>query len=91
MFLTKLGLKISISEYSIDDQEDVTFRDRKWVPNYGTIYTKLIQDTYNIVTGRHPGREETYSAIARKYFWPGMSQQVRQFTGNCDSYRSNKA
>ena len=34
--------------------------------------------------GGHPGRDATFTLIARQFFWPNMSKDIRQFTRNCD-------
>jgi hypothetical protein len=60
------------------------YRDRKWVPGDAFLRTSIIAETHNSPAAGHPGRENTYSILARTYFWPGMSSNIRQFIQNCD-------
>jgi hypothetical protein len=46
--------------------------------------TSINAETHNSPAAGHPGRENTYSILARIYFWPGMSSDIRQFIENCD-------
>lgn len=67
------------------------FRDREWVPNGCNLRTKIIQSTHDSPLSGHPGREITYALIARQFFWPGMSKDIRRFVENCDGCGRNKA
>jgi hypothetical protein len=58
--------------------------NRKWVPSDAFLRTSIIAETHNSPATGHPGRENTYSILARTYFWPGMSSNIRQFIQNCD-------
>jgi hypothetical protein len=88
---SKLALQISLSECSVDEQGHLWFRGRRWVPDYGTMRTQIIQTFHDSAVGGHPGRELTYAGLAREYYWPCMSNDVRRFCSNCDSCGANKA
>lgn len=90
-FPTELHLKVSISECSISDTDDLLFRGRRWVPNSDSLRTQLIQTTHDSVLHGHPGREVTYALVARLFYWPGMARDIRTFVENCDSCGRNKA
>lgn len=82
-FPVDLKLQVSISECDINDGL-LRFRERYWIPSYEPLCTKLIQQTHDSVLGGHPGRDATFSATARQFFWPNQSEQVRRFVKNCD-------
>jgi hypothetical protein len=84
-------LKISITECALSAKEDLLFRDRRWVPSTGNLRTRIIQRIHDSVVGGHPGREATYAFVARQFFWPGMSMNVRDFTDACDGCGRNKS
>ena len=90
-FPPELRLKTSISECGISASDKLTFRDRVWVPNGLNLRTRVLQEVHDSTTHAHPGREVMYAIVARQYYWPGLSRDLRQLIGNCDSYRSNKA
>ena len=83
-FSSDLRIKVSISECSISNQGNLLYRERKWVPNYEPLRTKIIQLCHDSPLTAHPGRDGTLATVLRQYFWPNMSQDVRQFTRNCD-------
>jgi transposase InsO family protein/predicted aspartyl protease len=80
----KWGLPISISECSIDGHQRLCWRDRIWVPHYEPLRTTIIQQTHDSSLTGHPGRDLTKALIGRRFAWPGLSQDVRQFLRNCD-------
>lgn len=83
-FPTQLGLKVSIAECHLDDQDNLYFRDRKWVPGSEPLRTNIIQSAHDSLLVGHPGREQTYIVVSREYFWPRMSKDVQRFVRNCD-------
>jgi predicted aspartyl protease len=78
------GLPISISECSIDDGKRLCWRDRIWLPHYEPLRTAVIQESHDSTLVGHPGRDLLKSILSRRFTWPGMSQDVRKFTRNCD-------
>lgn len=52
--------------------------------------TKIIQSVHDSPVYGHPGRDSTTSILARDFYWPLQSKQVRQFLRNCDHCGRNK-
>lgn len=82
-FPTALDLKLSIAECRLDTQGNLVYRDRKWVPDSEPLRTGLISTIHSSKALGHPGRNGTYQSVAREYFWPNMSNQIRQYVRNC--------
>jgi len=61
------------------------------VPSIDNLRTRIIQQTHDSVVGGYPRREAIYAFIARQFFWPGMSKDVRDFTDACDGCGRNKS
>ena len=78
-FPTALELKVSIAECKLDDQGNLLYRDRRWVPNSEPLRTGIIHAIHTAKALGHPGRNITYQAVAREYFWPSMSNSIRQY------------
>jgi hypothetical protein len=78
-----LSLKISIADCAVDQDSRLLYRDRRWVPQSEPLRTELINNAHSPAVAGHPGRQVTYQAIARDYFWPGMSDDIRRFIRNC--------
>jgi hypothetical protein len=91
LFPSSLGVRVSMSEYSLLASGALLFRGRYWVPDSDELRTKLIQVTHDSMICGHPGREGTMAILMRQFFWPGMAQSVRRFVRNYDSCGRNKA
>ena len=74
--------------YPWNDQEHRLFvktddRWRLYVPK-GAWRLRLLKEHHDAGSAGHPGRARTYSRLARLYFWPGMSIDVKRFVRSCD-------
>jgi len=83
-FPVEMGWKASISECSVDEYMDLRYRDRRWVPNDEPLRTGIICTLHTSPALGHPGRDSTYRAVARDFFWPNMSDDIRRYIRNCD-------
>lgn len=77
-------VKLSIADCSLNDQGELLFRGRRWVPNHEPLRTKLIQALHDSTLTAHPGRNGTVALVARQFFWPNFVSDVRRFVRNCD-------
>ncbi|KJZ70639.1 hypothetical protein HIM_09959 [Hirsutella minnesotensis 3608] len=78
------GLPVMLSECSIDDGQRLCWRERIWVPSHEPLRTRLMQETHDSTLAGHPGRDMLKSLLSRKFYWPGLDADVRQFVRNCD-------
>jgi reverse transcriptase-like protein/integrase-like protein len=78
---------VSISECSLDKRGLLHFRNRLWIPSSEPLRTGIIQETHDSHLTGHPGRDLTYALVARQFFWPGITNEVRQLLNNCDTCR----
>src|SRR5579871_549532 len=83
-FPKELKLQVSIAECDIDPLRRLRYRERIWIPAYEPLRTELIQQTHDSMLTGHPGRDATLATLSRRFFWPGISQDVRKFCNNCD-------
>jgi hypothetical protein len=89
-FPLELKLQVTIAECSLDEKGRPRFRERLWVPDYEPLRTRIIQNTHDSVVTGHPGRDLLVSILSRRFYWPGLSQDVRRFVRNCDGCGSKK-
>jgi hypothetical protein len=89
-FPPELKLQVTIAECSLDEKGRPRFRERLWVPDYEPLRTRIVQDTHDSVVTGHPGRDLLVSILSRRFYWPGLSQDVRRFIRNCDGCGSKK-
>jgi hypothetical protein len=83
-FPPELKLKTSVSECEITHGK-LRYRERRWVPSSETLRARLISEAHDGTATGHPGRENTYKILARDFFWPGMSTDIRRYIRNCDT------
>eukprot|EP00731_Ephydatia_muelleri_P025158 Em0017g241a len=51
---------------------------------------QIINGCYIGLAGNHEGRDRTIAKIAQKYFWPGLSKDVRIWVQHCDQCQKTK-
>ena len=54
------------------------------MPGDEKLRTRIIGEVHDSLSAGHPGREITYKMVARDFFWPGMSDNIRRYVRNCD-------
>ncbi|KAL2885130.1 retrovirus polyprotein [Ceratocystis lukuohia] len=84
------GLPWQISECSLDSETRLLWRERLWIPAYEPLRTALIQATRDSSLTGHPGTTITRDLVSRSYTWPGLTEDVRRFVGNCDTCGRSK-
>ena len=52
---------------------------------FGPLRKRLLQLSHGVTSTGHPGRDRTYSRLARRYYWPKMSQHVNRYVKSCDT------
>jgi Reverse transcriptase (RNA-dependent DNA polymerase)/RNase H-like domain found in reverse transcriptase/Integrase zinc binding domain/Chromo (CHRromatin Organisation MOdifier) domain/Aspartyl protease len=50
----------------------------------------VIHDNHDLAIAGHPGYIKTYSKIARTYYWPNMSKDIRKHVQECDPCQRTK-
>ena len=51
----------------------------------------VIHENHDLPIAGHPGFVQIYSKIARSYYWPGMSKDIRKHVKECDACQRTKA
>lgn len=88
-FPQELGIKVSISECSVEPNNHLRYRGRRWVPNIESLRTRILQEAHDTILTGHPGRGAMYAILAREVYWPAISEDVRRFVRNCDKCGAN--
>ena len=54
---------------------------------------RLMKENHDSCSAGHPGRSiaRTYSQLARRHYWPGMTSDVRKFVRSCDACQRMKS
>jgi len=56
----------------------------------GPLRLKILQEHHDCLSAGHPGRDRTYSRLARRFYWPGMSVDTKAFVQSCDTCQRAK-
>ena len=56
----------------------------------GPLRLELLKLCHDVQSSGHPGRDRTYSRLARSYYWPRMSQCVKRFVRSCKKCQHSK-
>jgi hypothetical protein len=81
-------LRISPSDLSAEAGV-LRWRERDWVPDSEPLCTGLIQEIHDSYLAGHPGKNVVIGLMACRYFWPGMTDNVKQFVRNCHACGRN--
>ena len=68
----------------------LVFRDKIYVPNSGKVKKHLLELYHNVMTAGHPGQHKMLEAIAANYYWPSMSQYVKNYIEACNKCQRTK-
>jgi len=86
---TTRKIAVSLGDCTIDSEGRLRWRNRIWAPESEPLRTGIIQIAHLSLQTGHPGREETYRIIAREWYWPKMSDDIRRFVRNCELCRKS--
>lgn len=89
-FPRHLGIRVSITECELSEDNRLLFRGRLWVPEFEPLRTRLLQETHDSTITGHPGRDVLYALLSRRFYWPSIASDVRRFAGNCDRCGSSR-
>jgi len=85
----------TIQRFKIDKDQLLYYRNDEYEPWRlclpDTPYRKqIIHDNHDLPIAGHPGFIQTYSKIARLYYWPKMNQDIRKHVQECDACQRTK-
>jgi hypothetical protein len=86
---TTRKIAVSLGDCLVDDEGRLKWRNRVWVHVSEPLGTGIVQTAHLSLQTGHPGREETYRIVAREWYWPKMSDDIRRFVRNCELCRKS--
>ena len=63
---------------------------RLYIPDDGGLKTRILQECHDSNTGGHLGKDKTMEQVKRRFYWPKMDEDVRQYVSSCDACQRNK-
>lgn len=64
--------------------------DRLYVPADSALRTRLLHECHDVPTAGHLGKDKTLEQVKRRFYWPGMDNDVLQYVRTCDACQRNK-
>ena len=83
-------LKILISEYSINKDSEMNFRERKWIFWLKFLKIGIIHQIYTSIFTNYPKKKIIYKLIFRYYFWLNISKNIKKYIKNYNIYKKTK-
>ncbi|KAI1002837.1 hypothetical protein K3495_g5361 [Podosphaera aphanis] len=77
------SLKIAFSDCKVIENR-IYYRDVLFVPPDDELQIQILYRTHSSGLAGHPGRTKTRDLIARSYWWPRMTYDVRNFVKACE-------
>jgi hypothetical protein len=72
-----------LQHYSVVEGGPLLYAGRILVPKQESIRDQLLQTYHDCPTGGHWGRDKTLELIRRRFTWPGIAEDVRQYVATC--------
>lgn len=66
------------------------YDDRIYIGSDALLRTELMRECHDAALGGHLGKDKTTEQLKRRFYWPGMDEEIRQYVTSCDSCQRNK-
>ena len=70
--------------YAFDAEDLLRFEGKIYVPNSSALKEELLRRNHDDPVAGHYGRARTHEVLARKYHWPNLSKDVKEYVSSCD-------
>ncbi|KAG8481801.1 hypothetical protein CXB51_026415 [Gossypium anomalum] len=71
------------SEFQIDDNDCLTFKNRLCVPRNLELISKILSEAYSGPMSVHPSSRKMYNDLKRQFWWSGMKRDISNFISKC--------
>ncbi|KAE9169127.1 hypothetical protein PF005_g28091 [Phytophthora fragariae] len=78
--ITRCDLDGDLLTYAIDTFDT----PRVVIPADGDLRARLVHEYHDAPAGGHLGREKTFAALSRDFFWPRMYKWIRKWVRSCE-------
>jgi hypothetical protein len=76
--------------YSVGTDGFVRHKEQLYVPDYGKVRLRIVEDCHNGRLAGHPGRTRTLQLVRRYYYWPRIKEFIADFVASCDVCNRSK-
>jgi len=76
--------KTQAGKWQVDQKGLLHYKHAVYVPKDLAVQQEIIRMNHDDPYAGHFGATRTTALIRRKYFWPGLNKDVREYVKNCD-------
>jgi hypothetical protein len=69
----------------------VWFKDRLCVPDITSIRELILKEAHETTYSIHPGSEEMYKDLKKRFWWYGKKREIAEYVARCDSCQRIKS
>ncbi len=80
-----------VSEFQIDHNGAIRFKDRLCVPNNPELKQKILEEAHSSPYTINPGSTKMYQDRKRYFWWNNMKREIAKFIAECDICQHVKA
>ena len=77
------GNQTEDSDFQVDDQGVLRFRDRICIPDNEEIKKMILEESHRSSLSIHPGATKMYHDLKKLFWWSGLKRDVAQFVYAC--------
>ena len=88
--IQELQSGVSRKGYKLDSSKLLLFEGKIYVPNNPDIKLFILQSRHDSASAGHFGQDKTQSLISRDFFWPRMTNDIREYVSSCYHCQRNK-
>ena len=78
-------------KWSEDPTGLLLYEGNVYVPRDSALRAEVLRQHHDDVLAGHFGRARTLELVGRKYYWPGLSRDVKDYVAGCDACQRSKA
>jgi len=75
---------------SKDKKPILFYKGKKYVPMNNELRRTILKEFHDHETAGHPGTATTYFHVSQDYWWPGMTNYVKEYVKGCNICQQNK-
>jgi len=79
------------ANWTIQEDGLLLFQGKAYVPREEALKAEIMKICHDDPLAGHFGQEKTLELVARKYYWPSMRLDVREYVKTCDVCQRTKA
>jgi hypothetical protein len=90
MRLVQLDADEQLKQHLLVNDGILLKHGRVYVPSCAKVKASILAECHDAKLSGHLGSQKTLEQVQRRFYWPGMDGEVRQYVTSCDACQRNK-